>query len=106
MDGRKALRVGHAFSKSRPRPEDKMSFYCVLGPLHTRAKGHDHEMVRALDYQPKAIPCVLGKPFCVVMGPQTWCKVRMEHVEGPLHMLLVGKDGQLYLTTLNKIFGV
>ena len=21
-----------------------------LGPLHTRAKGHDHEMVRALDY--------------------------------------------------------
>ena len=42
-----------------------------LGPLHTQAKSHDHEMVRALDYHPKAVAWVLGKPFCVVMGPQT-----------------------------------
>ena len=54
-----------------PHSKDKMSFSCVLGPLHTRAKGHDHEMVRALNYHAKAIPCVLGKPFCVVTGPQT-----------------------------------
>ena len=42
-----------------------------LGPLHTRAKSRNHEMVRAFDYHPKAVPWVLGYPFCVGTGPQT-----------------------------------
>jgi hypothetical protein len=35
------------------------------GPLHTRAKGCDHDIVRALDSHPKDIPWELGKPFSV-----------------------------------------
>ena len=63
-------------------------------------------MVRALDYYPKPIPWVVGKLFCVVTGPQTLCEVRIDHVEGLLHVLLMKKNGQSYLTTQNMIFSV
>ena len=38
-----------------------MWFVSPLGPLHTQAKGQDHEMVRALDYHPKVVPWVPGE---------------------------------------------
>ena len=50
------------------------------GPLHTRAKGHDHGIVRAFDYHPKAVPWVLGYPFCARTGSQTQCEVKMDLV--------------------------
>ena len=34
----------------------------VLRPFHTRANSRDLEMVRTLDFHPKAVPWVLGKP--------------------------------------------
>ena len=37
-------------------------------------------MVRTLDSHPKSIPWLLGKPFCVVMGPQAQREVRMDHI--------------------------
>ena len=40
----------------------------------------------------KAVPWVLGKPFYVGMGPQALCEVRMDHVAGPLHILLAKKE--------------
>ena len=43
----------------------------VRATSYTSQGHHNHEIVRALDYHPKAIPWALGKPFCVVMGPQT-----------------------------------
>ena len=65
-----------------------------LGPFHTRTKGCDHVMVRALDSHPKVVSWVLGWPFWVVTGPPTQCEVRMDHVEESLHILLVEKVGQ------------
>ena len=47
------------------------SWILSLTALHIRGKGHDHEMVRALDYHPKAVSWVLGKPYCKVTDPQT-----------------------------------
>jgi hypothetical protein len=53
-------------------------------------------MVRTLDSHLNAGSLVLGKPFYVDTGPQ-WimleCEVRMDHVGGPLHTLLVEKRG-------------
>jgi hypothetical protein len=49
--------------------------------------------VRTLDSHPKAVPWVLGKPFYVVTGPQAQCEGRMDHVAGPLHVLLAEKRG-------------
>ena len=57
-----------------------------LGPFHTRGKGHDHELVRVLNYHPKAGPWVLREPFCGVTCPQTKCVVIVDHVGGPLHI--------------------
>jgi hypothetical protein len=49
------------------------SFHVVddLGPLHTRVNSRDIVMVRILDSHPKAVPCVLKKPFlCSHRDPQ------------------------------------
>ena len=53
-------------------------------------------MARTLDSHPKAVSWVLGKLFYVVMGPQAQCEVRMDHVAGPLHNLLAGKEGRIW----------
>ena len=63
------------------------------GPLHTQAKSRDLVMVMTLDSYPKAVPWVLGKSFQVVTDPQAQCEVRMDHVAGPLHILLAKKSG-------------
>ena len=48
--------------------------------------------MRTLDSHPKAIVLwVLGKPFYVVTAPQAFYEVRMDHVAGPLHILLAEK---------------
>ena len=51
-------------------------------------------MVRTVDSHPKGIPWVLGKPFEEVTDPQAYCEVRMDHVAGPLHILLAVKRGE------------
>ena len=38
------------------------------------AKGRDHEFVRALEINPKAVPWRIEIGFCVVMGLQVLCK--------------------------------
>ena len=35
-----------------------------MGPLYPRAKGRDHEILRALEKHPKAIPCEIELQFC------------------------------------------
>ena len=57
-------------------------------------------MVRTLDSHPKAVPWVLGKPFYVVVGPQAWCEVRMNHVAGPLHIVLAEKEGRIWFNII------
>ena len=57
-------------------------------------------MVRALDFRPKVVPWVLGKPFYVVTGSQVYCEVRMDHVVGPLHVLLTGKEGRIWFNII------
>jgi hypothetical protein len=41
-----------------------------LGPLHTRAKNRDHEIVRAQKKVFKAVPTHLQNHVSVVMDPQ------------------------------------
>ena len=38
------------------------------------AKGRDHEIVRALETHPKAVPWRIDIEFCVVMGLQMLCE--------------------------------
>ena len=57
-------------------------------------------MVRTLYSHPKVVPWVLGKPFNVVIGPQAQCEVRMDHVVGPLHILLVEKEGRMWFNII------
>src|ERR1700737_3680888 len=57
-------------------------------------------MVRTLDSHPKAVPWVLGKPCYVVLGPQAQCEVRMNHVAGPLHILLAEKEGRIWFNII------
>ena len=38
------------------------------------AKNRDHEIVRALETHPKAVPWRIEIEFCVVMGLQVLCK--------------------------------
>ena len=57
-------------------------------------------MVRTLDSHLKAVPCVLGKSLYVVSGPQAYCEVRMDHVAGPLHTLLVEKEGRILINII------
>ena len=69
-------RVTRVRTAARPTQLRKKHYLCILegrilGSLHTQAKSRDHEMVKAFDYHPKAIPWVLGYPFCVGTGPQT-----------------------------------
>ena len=54
-------------------------------------------MVMTLDFHPKAVPWVLGKPSYVVLGPQAKCEVSMNHVAGPLYSLLAKKRGEFGL---------
>ena len=57
-------------------------------------------MVRTLDFHPKAVLRVLGKLFYVVTGPQAQCEVRMDHVAGPLHILLAKKEGRIWFSVI------
>ena len=43
---------------------------------------------------------MLGKPFYVVTGPQAKCEVRMDHVAGPLHILLAEKEGRIWFNII------
>ena len=70
------------------------------GPLHTWAKSHDLVLVRTLDSHPKAVQWVLRKLLYVVIGPQAWCEVRMDHVARPLHILLVEKKGRIWFNII------
>jgi hypothetical protein len=47
------------------------------------------------DSHPKAVPWVLGKPFYVVSGPQAESELRMDHIAGPLHILLAEKEKRI-----------
>ena len=54
--------------------------YDLLGPLHTRAKSCDHEIVRAKRLCPKAVSTHLQNPCSVVTDPK--CSVK-SYVTGP-----------------------
>ena len=46
--------------------------WTILGPLHTRAKGHDHVTTRALDYRPKVVPLTWYSRICIMSTPWKW----------------------------------
>ena len=48
--------------------------YLNLGPLHTRAKSHDHEIVRAQKKVSKGRPNTPPKSCSVVTDPQVHCE--------------------------------
>ena len=68
------------------------------GPLHTWAKNRDLVMVieDPLTLIQRPLSWVLGKLFYVVAGPKAQCEVRVDHVAGPLHILLVEKEGRVW----------
>ena len=45
-------------------------------------------MVKTIDSHLKAVPWVLVKPLYVVTSPRAYYEVRVDHVAGPLHILL------------------
>ena len=48
-----------------------MSHYDIVsGPLYTMTKGRDHEIVRALDTHPKAVPWNILNELCADPGLQ------------------------------------
>ena len=50
-------------------------FSCIdLGPLHTRAKSRDHEIVRAQKKVSKGRPNTPPTSCSVVMDPQVYCE--------------------------------
>ena len=61
--------------------------------------------MKTLDSHLKVVPWVLGKLFYVVTGPQASCEVRMDHVVGPLHILLAEKEERIWfdIKCLNSI---
>ena len=38
----------------------------------------------------------VGKAVLCSHGPQAWCEVRMDHIAGPLHILLAEKEGRIW----------
>jgi hypothetical protein len=48
-------------------------------PLHTRPKGHDHELVRAQKKVSKCRPKTPPKSHSVVMDPQVLCETVCDH---------------------------
>jgi hypothetical protein len=50
----------------------------TLGPLHTQAKSHDFEIVRAQKEVSKGRPKTPPKSYSVVTGPQVSCEVICE----------------------------
>ena len=50
--------------------ESLLSFFVTLGPLHTRARSHAHEIARAQKKVSKGRPNTPPRSCCVVTDPQ------------------------------------
>ena len=54
-----------------------MSTNTIEGLLFTWTEGCDHEILRALGTQPKAVPWEIGFQTSMV---KAWCEVKLDHV--------------------------
>ncbi len=64
-------------------PSSQVTKFYHLGPLHTRAKSRDHEIVGAQKKVSKGCPNTPPKSCCAVTDPQVYCIVKSYLTRSP-----------------------